>query len=151
MRLNFICESDLEFKNVLNILPSKYQKAFRKAWEWEPKTKNLDIDTTIQLVLNRQKPIGYGYKESILSEISDKFNLEHDLYSFFYDENRDIADLISFTIGRFEIRSPFRHFIIGICCGYDHDDVVKFSNAYINPNDELKRGLNNHDNGLIIR
>lgn len=155
MKLAVINESVnyLSYENIRQMLPTRYTKALQKAYEWQPKleTQRLNADQQAELVLVGKKPLSYGHNERVLSELSNKYGLDSDYYSLFLPDNRDLAELITFTVGRFEIRSPVRHFIIGLCCGYPVESVEKFSSQYLRPDDNLAQGLSGHDMGNTIR
>lgn len=139
---------------VMSILPTRYARILQKALKWHNPTTEYILMTPEQQcvgVVNGLKPIVYGFKESTMQRRSQQFGLEYMHDCLFLPENADLADLVGYAISRFEIRSPIRHFVIGIACGYPLEEVIKFSKQYVTPNEEMSRGLSKHDDGNTVR
>lgn len=162
MKLNIIESNNyLSYDYVISILPTKYKRAFDKAYKWEPKLKSwtYNASQSAEAVAIGQKPLVFGYKNNIMHELAATYGLEYKYGddeilragSLFKPENEDLADLVAYVWGKFGITSPITHYVTGTCLGYPTRDVYNFSSQYINPSDELKAGLNNHHNGNIIR
>lgn len=138
---------------VSSILPTRYSRVFQRAISW-PTTSSSFIgsgpDKQAKAVVDGLKPIVYGFREDVMTILSVNFGLEHAGNCLFLSDNRDIADLLSYAEAKFEIHSPIRHFIIGVCCGYPLADVVRFSRQYVRPDESLGRGLEKHDRGDVV-
>lgn len=154
MRIDETDGGYLTTEYVMSILPTRYQRAFAKALKWSNPTASYiglsDYDQA-HAVLQRKKPLAYGFKEDTQKTLASQFRLENLHDCLFLPENGDLADLVGYAISRFEIHSPIRHFIIGIACGYPLDEVQRFASQYVRPTEQLQKGLQKHDKGDTVR
>jgi hypothetical protein len=156
MKLRSISSTNdyLNFESVSEMLPSRHKRAFSKAYSWEPKLQSwkFDADESCKAVVSGNKPVAYGYRDDIIQELAERYGLEYNNAGvLFAPENEDVADLIAYAWGKWGVRSPLTHYVTGICLGYPVDDVTRFSMQYVDPSDELKKGLEKHERGDIIK
>ncbi len=150
MKLTILNES---VNDILGMLPTRYKKAFSKAYTWPNKTSSYlwTPEESCEAVVKGIKPIAYGYNDKVKAVLADKYHLNNLHDCLFLDDNYDIADLVGYASSKFDIRSPIRHYLIGICCGYPINEVEKFANSYFNPGPELEAGFKNYDAKNIVK
>lgn len=119
-------------------MPAGYPEALVKAMQWEPKTPSKeDQVTNIKYVEKDKKPVAwvsenwwyeaYGWSDPTPPEDILRTDLGGEKgILVFKDQNKDIAQLVTWTIEKLPPEDAFYHLILGACFGYSKSEIAEF-------------------------
>ena len=94
-----IASEEMNMEKALQLIPKEFHSAFKKAYDWKPKSKGWawSINKALKATKDGKKPLTYGFRSDVLDSTAAKYNLESNGETAYLPQNIDMVNLMTWV------------------------------------------------------